>query len=172
MTTTTIETTDRTATTTTESPIGFAASRADSLDAWSHTGAPVLKVYSILFVSDFLSADSHSKSSSIVSIGCASIRHKFAPELRLLTTADGEFIAPRKSSDGVFSGVVRAKGHLWLASANARPIDLHVAGGAVVAMVAVVVGCKVWQGNSPVSLREEFCRFVIDGFWVSDLPTM
>lgn len=30
--------------------------------------------------------------------------------------------------DSVFSGVVRAKGHLWLASADARPIDLHVAG--------------------------------------------
>ena len=29
---------------------------------------------------------------------------------------------------GVFSGVVRAKGHLWLATADARPIDLHVAG--------------------------------------------
>uniref|UniRef100_A0A0G4I944 CobW C-terminal domain-containing protein n=1 Tax=Chromera velia CCMP2878 TaxID=1169474 RepID=A0A0G4I944_9ALVE len=29
---------------------------------------------------------------------------------------------------GVFSGVVRAKGRLWLASANAFPIDFHVAG--------------------------------------------
>ena len=42
-------------------------------------------------------------------------------------------IAAGQRDDGhaeanVFSGVVRAKGHLWVASANARPIDLHVAG--------------------------------------------
>ena len=40
-----------------------------------------------------------------------------------MTASDSSTAAPT-----VFAGVVRAKGHLWLASANARPIDLHVAG--------------------------------------------
>ena len=31
-------------------------------------------------------------------------------------------------SEGVFNGVVRAKGHLWIASANAYPVDIHIAG--------------------------------------------
>ncbi|CAE7425063.1 yciC [Symbiodinium necroappetens] len=39
-----------------------------------------------------------------------------------MTTADST------AAPTVFAGVVRAKGHLWLATANARPIDLHVAG--------------------------------------------
>jgi hypothetical protein len=30
--------------------------------------------------------------------------------------------------EGVFNGVVRAKGHLWVASANAYPVDIHIAG--------------------------------------------
>ena len=44
--------------------------------------------------------------------------------------ASGMAAAEHKQTDkgGVFKGVVRAKGHLWLATANARPIDLHVAG--------------------------------------------
>ena len=30
--------------------------------------------------------------------------------------------------EGPFTGVVRAKGHFWIASSNAYPVDFHVAG--------------------------------------------
>ena len=33
-----------------------------------------------------------------------------------------------KSEDGVFAGVVRSKGQLWLAWGHAMPIDFHSAG--------------------------------------------
>ncbi len=34
----------------------------------------------------------------------------------------------KDAKQGIFSGVVRVKGQLWVASANAVPVDLHVAG--------------------------------------------
>lgn len=37
----------------------------------------------------------------------------------------------RGANDGVFNGVVRAKGRLWVACANAYPIDFHAAGATI-----------------------------------------
>jgi len=52
----------------------------------------------------------------------------FATYSSSVAAGEREGAPQEQARASVFSGVVRAKGHFWMASANARPVDLHVAG--------------------------------------------
>ena len=70
-----------------------------------------------------------------------------------MTTADST------AAPTVFAGVVRAKGHLWLATANARPIDLHVAGrhvqlGASVVPFLAAMPREEWEERRSTSITD------------------